>query len=134
MSSSDLLNLVGQRFGLLTVLSRDESALGKPRWLCQCDCGNARTVGAKALLSGAMRSCGCQTARARARLSRDLQRFALAEARKRLADAQLALAQADHHDPEQIAEARAAFTIARQRVRDLLSWRALAELGKGRPQ
>lgn len=125
----------GQRFGLLIVLSRDTSALGKPRWHCQCDCGNARTFGEKALLSGAGRSCGCQTARARARHSRDQQRFDLAAARKQLAAAQLALTEAIHSlDAEAITSARHVQDEAMNRVRHLLSWRTNAALGKGRPQ
>lgn len=128
----------GQRYGLLTVQSRDDSpgiTPGKEKWRCQCDCGIARSLSAKSLLSGAMRSCGCQSARRRQQLrSRDDQRrFDLAAARKLLAEAQTALDLTDHHDAEAITEAHKAFVAARQQVRDLLSWRALAELGKGRP-
>jgi hypothetical protein len=117
----------GQRFGLLTVISRDDAP--REKWLCKCDCGESRILRAKSLLSGALRSCGCQTVRRRQQLGRDQQRFALADAREQLAAAQTALELTDHPD----AEAHKAFVAARQRVRDLLSWRALAQLGKGRP-
>ena len=33
-------DLVGQKFGMLTVISRaDSDESGKRRWLCRCDCG-----------------------------------------------------------------------------------------------
>lgn len=120
----------GQRFGLLTAVQSSVDTPSKwERWLCRCDCGESRIVRAKALLSGALRSCGCQASR-RQQLSRDQQRFDLAEARKRLAEAQAALDLAGQRDTE----AHAAFVAARQRVRNLLSWRANAALGKGRPR
>lgn len=40
-------NLVGQRFGLLTVLAKDELATKEhktPYWICQCDCGNIKSI------------------------------------------------------------------------------------------
>lgn len=39
--SSQFVDLTGQRFGLLTVLSREPVVLpnGRPQWLCRCDCG-----------------------------------------------------------------------------------------------
>jgi hypothetical protein len=124
---------IGQRFGLLTVQSRDDAPGKWEKWLCSCDCGESRIVRAKSLLSGAMRSCGCQTWRRRQELTRDQQRFELAVARSRLAEAQTALDLADHHDTEAIASARHALDGALKRVRDLLSWRANTTLGKGRP-
>lgn len=127
--------MVGQRFGLLTVQSRDDTPSKWEKWLCRCDCGIARSISAKALLSGAMRSCGCQSNRRRQQLSRDQQRFELAAARKQLADAQAALAEAIKSlDAEVITSARHALAEALKSVRDLKSWRALAQLGKGRPQ
>jgi hypothetical protein len=124
---------IGQRFGLLVVVSRDDSGKN-PKWLCRCDCGEYRILRAKSLLSGAMRSCGCQTVRRRQQIKPDQVRFDLAESRKALADAQNALADAiQNHDGEQITAARQAFNEALKRVRDLKSWRLLAELGKGRP-
>ena len=53
--------LNGQRFGKLTVIR--ENGRNKDRqimWLCQCDCGNTKTVRGKDLLSGHTQSCGCR--------------------------------------------------------------------------
>ena len=53
-------DLTGQRFGRLLVVSRAEnSASGKPRWNCICDCGNAFIASGNALKSGYTKSCGC---------------------------------------------------------------------------
>lgn len=51
----------GQVFGKLTVLSLAERGVGKSRdarWLCRCECGNAKVVCNSSLLHGT-RSCGC---------------------------------------------------------------------------
>lgn len=55
------LDLTGQRFGKLTVLSRTEARRdqGSVVWLCQCDCGNQKEVSARRLTQGKVRSCGC---------------------------------------------------------------------------
>lgn len=55
------LDLTGQRFGKLTVLSRTEERAdqGSIVWLCQCDCGNQKKVSARRLVRGKVRSCGC---------------------------------------------------------------------------
>ena len=55
-------NIVGARFGWLTVVSRDETYKdGKhTKWLCVCDCGNTTSVTRDALLAGRTQSCGCQ--------------------------------------------------------------------------
>lgn len=54
------IDLAGQKFGRLTVLSRVEnSSHRKAQWLCQCDCGNTLHVPTGALRSGNTRSCGC---------------------------------------------------------------------------
>lgn len=46
---SRLINLVGQKFGRLTVIERDtkyeKSVRGNSAyWRCKCDCGNYKTV------------------------------------------------------------------------------------------
>lgn len=54
------MNLVGQKFGRLTVLKRAGStAQQKALWSCSCDCGGVTTVTTGALRSGSTRSCGC---------------------------------------------------------------------------
>ena len=51
--------IVGQRFGRWTVIRQAESRNRQARWLCQCDCGTERTVGAQSLTEGRSVSCGC---------------------------------------------------------------------------
>lgn len=53
-------DLTGQRFGNLVVLKRStNNKSGKPRWLCECDCGKQTVVDAASLRRGVTRSCGC---------------------------------------------------------------------------
>jgi hypothetical protein len=52
--------LVGQRFGLLTVLARVGSAKNRVLWQCACDCGRTDIVTNGNLLQrGKKKSCGC---------------------------------------------------------------------------
>lgn len=54
------LDLVGQRFGRLTVLERLGSNGGKyVYWRCKCDCGNIVDVATRGLRSSGTVSCGC---------------------------------------------------------------------------
>lgn len=54
------MQLIGQRFGRLTVVARAEnSSSAKTRWVCECDCGNKVTVVGGNLKSGNTTSCGC---------------------------------------------------------------------------
>lgn len=54
------LNLIGQKFSRLTVVSRSENGKrGKARWFCRCDCGSEKTVSGDELVGGKTRSCGC---------------------------------------------------------------------------
>ena len=56
-------DLTGQKFGRLTVISKGE----KPShvkskatyWICQCECGNVKTIIGTTLRNGATTSCGC---------------------------------------------------------------------------
>ena len=57
-------DLTGQRFGRLTVISRDEDYIYQSkqryaRWKCKCDCGKIVTVRADSLKIGKTQSCGC---------------------------------------------------------------------------
>ena len=57
----NVANLVGQRFGRLTVLellNRETNAAGA-KWKCLCDCGNTTIVTTKLLNNGHVASCGC---------------------------------------------------------------------------
>ena len=53
-------SLVNNVYGKLTVLHSDESSI-KPRWVCQCECGNVKSIDAKNLTRtrNPARSCGC---------------------------------------------------------------------------
>lgn len=53
------LNLIGQKFGKLVVVSRDASTTGRARWHCICDCGNTKSVLGNNLKNGHSTSCGC---------------------------------------------------------------------------
>lgn len=54
-------NLIGQKFGKLTVIDRaNNTKSGSARWLCQCDCGKQKTVDGYLLKSGKTTNCGCE--------------------------------------------------------------------------
>lgn len=61
---SNLIDLTGQRFGNLTVLSKDESYI-KPSgqkvtmWKCICSCGKIISVRSEYLRNSSTTSCGC---------------------------------------------------------------------------
>ena len=55
-------DLTGMQFGQWTVLEKDSSKLHKTRdkrWLCECSCGNIKSVLGKYLKNGKSTSCGC---------------------------------------------------------------------------
>jgi 5-methylcytosine-specific restriction endonuclease McrA len=53
-----IVDLVGRKFGRLTVVGLDVGA--KPlRWICQCDCGEVKSVDGHGLKRGRVVSCGC---------------------------------------------------------------------------
>ena len=61
---SRLVNMIGMRYGRLTVTQRAESKVNshgekQTSWLCQCDCGNQVVVTRRALITGNTKSCGC---------------------------------------------------------------------------
>lgn len=53
------LDLVGRRFGRLTVLALTDKQGVKRRWLCRCDCGHESIAHTHDLTSGKHQSCGC---------------------------------------------------------------------------
>lgn len=58
--SSRLINMQGQRFGRLLVLSYHRKATsGRAYWLCLCDCGKQHVANGKELRNGDTISCGC---------------------------------------------------------------------------
>ena len=57
-------DLIGQRFGMYTVIGVAESTpSGRRRWLCRCDCGTERIVLGANLRNGHSTSCGCRRLR-----------------------------------------------------------------------
>jgi hypothetical protein len=53
-------NLVGMRFGKLTVLEQTNKRYdGSIVWKCKCDCGNIRELNTKVLTRKNTQSCGC---------------------------------------------------------------------------
>ena len=55
------LDIIGQRFGMLVVLSEDPER--KNYMICQCDCGNIKSIRKWSLTTDnrPSRSCGCQS-------------------------------------------------------------------------
>ena len=58
-SNHRLLDLTGQKFGLLTVLNLHHIKNKACHWTCKCDCGNERIIRSQSLIRGATKSCGC---------------------------------------------------------------------------
>jgi len=54
-----IINLAGEVFNHLTVLSRVENQGTQPAWLCKCICGNNVIVQGGRLRSNRTKSCGC---------------------------------------------------------------------------
>lgn len=55
-----IINLAGQKFGRLTVLSLiDKNKWRNTRWLCVCDCGKEKIILSSSLRNGDTNSCGC---------------------------------------------------------------------------
>lgn len=57
----NIKNIIGNRFGRLTVLNLCEKRYGNGSvvYLCKCDCGNKIEVPSSTLLNGNTKSCGC---------------------------------------------------------------------------
>jgi hypothetical protein len=53
------LDLTGNKYGRLTVISFAEKEHRKNHWNCQCECGKLVVVSMYKLLSGHTKSCGC---------------------------------------------------------------------------
>lgn len=53
-------NLIGNKYGRLTVIGLDESKqTRKTFWICECECGNVVSIRSDRLISGNTHSCGC---------------------------------------------------------------------------
>lgn len=54
------IDLTGMTFGRLTVRAEAERGRsGQSRWLCQCSCGNTKSILSQSLREGLTKSCGC---------------------------------------------------------------------------
>lgn len=73
---ANALNLVGSKFGRLTVIEKESSGNGKVNWKCQCECGNETSTITSSLTRGVTKSCGC------IKREMDAKRAAESEARK----------------------------------------------------
>lgn len=63
-----LEQMVGQRYGMLTVIGLSRERRGRSLLLvCRCDCGRTSYQTRHDLISGKARSCGCEAARTRER-------------------------------------------------------------------
>ena len=49
----------GKKYGLWTVIKRDEAYPSVGRWVCQCECGTIKTLYGSELRRGRSISCGC---------------------------------------------------------------------------
>ena len=58
---SKLIDLTGQKFGRLTVIKKDTDKITNSGsyWICQCDCGNIKSIKSSSLRRGEIVSCGC---------------------------------------------------------------------------
>lgn len=52
-------NLLGQKFGLLTVIDQAPSDNHGTKWICQCKCGTIKEIAGTSLNNGLTKSCGC---------------------------------------------------------------------------
>lgn len=53
------IELVGKKFGRLTVISLSGAVKSRLKWACACECGNTKVVDGAYLRRGTIRSCGC---------------------------------------------------------------------------
>ena len=75
---TNIENLIGQKFNKLTVIKLDidrinyEIKSGKRKkiyWLCECECGNTKSVWSSHLKRGEVTSCGCNISKGEKRVS-----------------------------------------------------------------
>lgn len=53
------LDLIGKKFGKLTIMRVETYSHYQPKLLCKCDCGNEKIVLKSNLIRGFTKSCGC---------------------------------------------------------------------------
>lgn len=64
ISEIKTIDVSGQKFGKLLVISREKSYKKMAMWKCVCDCGNECVVAGKYLRNGTTSSCGCLKSKA----------------------------------------------------------------------
>lgn len=76
-----LIDLTGQKFGILTVIERDPSKHNGRRrfWKCQCECGRVTSVSTTDLRNGHTKSCGYYPCNPTASPMKDLTGFQFGE-------------------------------------------------------
>jgi hypothetical protein len=57
------IEMVGKKFGKLTVLSLDHKTKTDRYWRCQCDCGDLKVADGAELRRGTTTHCGCSNPR-----------------------------------------------------------------------
>lgn len=71
--STNIINEVGNRYGLLVVESYNDTKNGCAYWNCKCDCGNHIVARGSTLRSGDISSCGCLVSRGEHRIQQYLE-------------------------------------------------------------
>lgn len=55
----NLKNLLGMKFSNLLVIKKDKSKNERAYWICECECGEKKSVRASHLIGKKIKSCGC---------------------------------------------------------------------------
>lgn len=82
ISQVKTVDLMGQRFGRLVVVSYAGSKKGRAVWHCKCDCGNEIEVFSSYLRTGDTQSCGCLISRQEEYISNILDNMGISYARQ----------------------------------------------------
>lgn len=53
------IDIIGKKYGRLTVVKFDGFRNGRPYFLCSCDCGKTKVIQKYNLMEGKTKSCGC---------------------------------------------------------------------------
>lgn len=56
--SKQLINELGNKYGLLTVIGKDKDKNNRTIWICKCECGNIKQVKGSDLRAGKITTCG----------------------------------------------------------------------------
>lgn len=56
---SGVINIIGNKYNRLTVISFAELRRNTAYWNCVCECGNSKVICGSAMKNGSIQSCGC---------------------------------------------------------------------------